>query len=140
MESPGVPRGAGQPRDGLFRATDAVPSPAMKKVRRASSSKARLEALAREALVDTYGEEEQLVAFGTVVMDEIECPFRAKVIGEEVEVVSVNLSKNCHFMNATCRHRGKTYRVDLASLEPTGTPPKGFEWYEAYLHWLGDGG
>ncbi len=49
-------------------------------------NKTRLDELIDEATVDCYGEEEEHTALLTMIEERVICPFRAKVIGETVEV------------------------------------------------------
>ena len=95
----------------------------------------RLRELIEEATVDCYGEDEQLMGLVTMVEEKVACPFKAKVIGEEVEVTALEAPAEGIGVNAVCRHKGKEYRVDLSSLEWPPERPEGFEWIEAYLAW-----
>jgi hypothetical protein len=95
----------------------------------------RLRELIEEATVDCYGEDEQLMGLVTMVEENVVCPFRAKVIGEEVEVTALEAPAEGIGLNAVCRHKGKEYRIDVSSLEWTPERPEGFEWIEAYLAW-----
>jgi len=106
----------------------------------ADKHRARLQALIEEATVDCYNEDEQHVGFMTVIEDNVISPFKAKVIGEEVEVVELR-SAECGFgIDAVCRYRGKDYRINIHSLEWPRQKPNGFEWIEAYRTWLGQQG
>jgi hypothetical protein len=53
--------------------------------------RARLDALIEEATVDCWGQEEQRTGLLTMIEDQVVCPFRAKVIGEEVTVLEFEL-------------------------------------------------
>src|SRR4051812_32431488 len=57
----------------------------------ANKDQARLRALIEEATVDCYDEDEQHVGLMTMVEENVVCPFKAKVIGEEVEVVELRI-------------------------------------------------
>jgi hypothetical protein len=105
----------------------------------AGKKQARLDALIEEATVDCYTEEEAQIGFMTVVADNVVCPFKAKVIGEEVEVVGLQTRAVGFGVDAVCRYKGKEYRIDIASLEWPKKKPEGFEWVEAYWAWLGGG-
>jgi Calcium binding len=98
----------------------------------------RFRDLIEEATVDCYDEEEQHSGFQAVIEDEVVCPFRARVIGEEVEVTGLESTPSGLGLNAVCRYRGKTYRVDIASLGWAPPYPKGFRWIQAYFAWRGD--
>jgi hypothetical protein len=91
----------------------------------------RLRALIEEALVDCYTEDEERVGVTTMVQDNVVCPFKARVIGEEVEVVELRDSRFGQGVDAVCRYKGKKYRIDVNSLEWPEQKPEGFECYPA---------
>lgn len=98
--------------------------------------RARLRALIEEATIDCYSEEEQHVGLTTMVEDNLVCPFKATVIGEEVEVVELRRKEAGIGVDAICRYKGKDYRIDIHSLGWPKKKPTGFEWVEAYQAWL----
>src|SRR5438132_10631633 len=102
--------------------------------RKTGEDRERLRALIEEATVDCYGPEEQLTGLWTMIEDNVVCPFRAKVVGEEVKVIGFEPNGG-HVFFATCERKGKKYQVDLGSLEWIEPHPEGFEWIEAYLAW-----
>jgi hypothetical protein len=95
----------------------------------------RLRALIEEATVDCYNDYEQTSGLLTMIQDEVSCPFRAKVTGEEVEVLAFESPRAGLGLHAVCRRKGKEYKVDVHSLEWIEPRPQGFEWIEAYLAW-----
>jgi hypothetical protein len=97
--------------------------------------RARLDALIEEATVDCWGQEEQRTGLLTMIEDQVVCPFRAKVIGEEVTVLEFELTEHGCGLLAVCERKGKKYRVDLNSLEWVKPLPAGFEWIEAFQAW-----
>jgi hypothetical protein len=98
----------------------------------------RLQALIEEATVDCYDEDEAHVGFLTMIQDNLVCPFKARVIGEEVEVVRLKTRNYGFGVDAVCRYKGTEYRIDINSLEWPEKKPAGYEWIEAYRAWLGD--
>jgi hypothetical protein len=103
--------------------------------KKAKADRERLRALIEEATVDCYNEEEERTGVLTVVADNVVCPFKARVIGEDVEVVDIRTSEDGWGVDAVCRYKGKDYRIDITSLEWPKTKPKGYEWVEAYRTW-----
>jgi hypothetical protein len=101
------------------------------------ASKKRLEELIAEATVDCYGEEEQHTGLLTMIEDNVDCPFTAKVIGEKVTVTGFEWPKSGYGLLAVCERGGKRHRVDVTSLEFVKPYPEGYEWVEAYLLWVG---
>jgi hypothetical protein len=103
-----------------------------------NKDRARLDALIEEATVDCYDESEQHIGLLTMVEENVVCPFQAKVIGEDVEVVELRSPDAGFGLNAVCRYKGKDYPIDIHSLEWPKKKPEGFEWIEAYQAWLGN--
>ncbi len=102
---------------------------------KAAADRKRLQTLIQEATVDCYDEEEQQVGLLTMIEENVVCPFRARVIGEEVELTGFEPPKQGTGLFALCQRAGRTYRVDVTSLEWIDPKPEGFEWIEAYLAW-----
>lgn len=105
--------------------------------RKASSS--RFRQLIEEALVDCYTEDEQHGAFLVMLQEHVACPFRALVVGEEVEVRDFDWDGTPQGIVAICKRKGRPYRVGLTSLKWAGRPPAGAEWFDAYRAWLKGG-
>jgi hypothetical protein len=103
-------------------------------------NRARLQELIEEATVDCYDEDEAHVGFLTMIEENVICPFKAKVIGEEVEVVELRSREVGLGVDAVCRSKGKDYRIDISALEWPKQKPEGYEWIEAYQAWLSGGG
>ena len=99
-----------------------------------SISKARVKELIEQAIVDAYGEEEQVGGFFTMIEEYLALPFRVKVLGVDADVEKVDMTLDGQIV-ATCR-RGKTRRkIPILDLPlPTPAPP-GAEWIVAYRHW-----
>ena len=64
-------------------------------------------------------------------------PFKAKVLGDTVEVVGVeaNMSSPGRGMIAKVRKKRKTYTIGLAELT-VGTDSENAEWIEMLHYWL----
>ena len=103
-----------------------------------ATSKERIRELIEEATVDAYGEDEQHSGLLTMIEDNVETPFSAKIIGEKVTVVDLTYPKSGYGLVAVCERNGKKHRVDITSLEFVKPRPVGFEWIEAYLDWRGN--
>ncbi|MBV8488619.1 MAG: hypothetical protein JO161_10105 [Planctomycetaceae bacterium] len=111
------------------------------KLSRASGESARLDANRLRALIDqatsdSYDESDEHAGLLGMIREEVACPFRARVQGEDVECVRFEWPKVGDGLNAICRsQKGKSRTVDIGSLEWTDPLPKGHEWIEAYLAW-----
>lgn len=96
-------------------------------------SKAKLDALVAEAIVDAYDEDEQLMGFAALLDDNLDVPFETTVLGVQVTVKGI--THTSHGIVACCvrgKHRQPIHILDLPLPEP---PPKGAEWIAAYRHW-----
>lgn len=94
-----------------------------------------LDELIDEATVDCYGDEEEHTALLTMIEERVICPFRAKTIGETIEVMRFAWPRSGYGMLAVCRCKGRAYRVDVNNLEWLEPFPEGFEWIAAYQNW-----
>ena len=99
----------------------------------------KLKKLIEEATMDAYGDEEQETGFLTMLQDYLPIPFKALIVGEEVEVVEVDKGREGHCIMVICKRDGKKYKVSVTSLEWPGRPPKAAEWIEAYKAWVRGG-
>lgn len=108
--------------------------------KRAKKDAARLRELIEEATVDCYNQDEAHEGFLVSIEDNIVCPFQAKVIGEQVEVVELRRAALGFSVDAVCRYKGKDYRIGILSLDFPKDKPEGYEWIEAYQFWLSGGG
>ena len=98
------------------------------------SSKAWLDALIEEATVDCYNEEEQATGLFTMIEENLEVPFKTKILGVQATVERVDLTDECEVV-ALCRRGREKQVVPLLSLPLPSPPPAGFEWVEAYHQW-----
>jgi len=101
----------------------------------AELSKADLDELVEEAIVDAYGEDEQLTGFYTMIEENLALPFTTMVLGVEVTVEGIDLT-DCGIAAICVRgvHRQSIAILDLPLPAP---PPPGSEWIRAYGHWAG---
>jgi len=95
----------------------------------------RLRALIDQATSDSQDESDEHAGLLSTIREEVVCPFRARVAGEDVECVRFEWPKNGYGLNAVCKGRGKTHVIDIAQLEWVEPLPKGHEWIEAYFAW-----
>lgn len=96
----------------------------------------RLEALIEEATADCYDEAEAFQGFVNMIEENVRCPFRAKVLGEDVEVVELRSPEAGFGVFAVCRYKGRDYNIDINSIDWPKKKPVGFKWIEAYQSWL----
>jgi hypothetical protein len=99
-----------------------------------SFSKAKLEKLIEEAVVDAYGEEEQVGGFFTMMEEHLALPFSANILGVDVVVEKVDMTRSGRIV-AICRRDKIRQKIEILDL-PLPTPaPAGAEWIAAYCHW-----
>jgi hypothetical protein len=95
----------------------------------------KLRALIDQATSDSVDESDEHAGLLSMIREEVVCPFRARVAGEDVDCVRFEWPKNGYGLNAVCKATGKTLVVDIAKLEAIEPLPKGHEWIEAYFAW-----
>ena len=95
----------------------------------------KLRALIDQATSDSVDESDEHAGLLSMIREEVVCPFRARVAGEEVECVRFEWPKNGYGLNAVCKAKGKTLVVDIGMVEGIEPLPKGHEWIEAYFAW-----
>jgi hypothetical protein len=94
----------------------------------AALSKAELAAMAEEATVDAYGEDEQAMGFQAMITDNLKVPFVTSVLGVHVTVEDIDLAGDNSIL-AVCR-RGEIRQatrppgmpVRASSASGAGTP------------------
>lgn len=101
----------------------------------AELSKAELNELVAEAVVDAYGEEEQLSGFFCVIEENLVLPFKTRVLGVEVSVAGIELSERG--IAAVCVRGTERQPIDFLQLPAPASPPPGWEWIAAYRYWAG---
>ena len=98
-----------------------------------SLSKARLEALIEEAVVDAYGDEEQTGGFFTMIEEHLALPFSVSILGVEAVVEKVDMTRDGRI--AVCKRGGVKQRIEILDLPLPKPIPAGAEWIAAYSHW-----
>jgi hypothetical protein len=97
-------------------------------------SSARLDRMIAEAVVDAYGESEQMVGFYTMLEDNLVVPFDTEILGVEVMVERIDLTEYSQIV-AVCTHAKSRQRVTILDLPLPDPPPAGAEWIDAYRRW-----
>ena len=97
-------------------------------------SKARLDELVEEALVDAYGESEQVTGFYTMMENDLRLPFETEILGMTVIVEGIDITEDDQVVAVF--KKGKTkQRISLSELPLPSPLPKGAEWIVAYRYW-----
>lgn len=97
-------------------------------------SKARLEALIEEAIVDAYGEDEQKVGLLTMIQEHLSLPFLVIILGVEAVVEKVDMTSDGRIV-AVCKRDGMKQRIEILDLPLPKPAPAGAEWIAVYSHW-----
>jgi Calcium binding len=97
-------------------------------------SKARLDDLVEEALVDAYGESEQVTGFFTMMENDLRLPFETEVLGMSVIVEAIDITEDDQLV-AVCRKDKTKQRISLPELPLPSPLPEGAEWIVAYRYW-----
>lgn len=93
----------------------------------------QLDALIYDAIVDCYGEEEQLGGFTTVIQNDLAVPFKTTVLGVAVTVEGISLNESG--VVAVCVRGGHRQAISIVDLPLPDPPPAGSEWIAAYRRW-----
>lgn len=104
------------------------------KRRRWPPSKAELEALIEEAIVDAYGESEQRTGFCTMLEDHLAVPFEVEILGATATVERIDMTADEQII-AVCRRGRSRQTIPVLDLPLPTPPPAGAEWIEAYRCW-----
>ena len=79
-----------------------------------------IDALIAQVVIDAYGEDEQLWSFRQWFEDTAAFPFRATVVGAEVEVIEVDYDgDDRRGLVARCEREGQQHSVSLLDVAPT---------------------
>ncbi|MDP1803670.1 MAG: hypothetical protein Q8K72_00750, partial [Acidimicrobiales bacterium] len=99
----------------------------------------RIDDLIEEITVDAHGDHEQLGSFQQVFEDEARFPFRGRVVGVEVKVLSVDFDGNeRRGLIALCRRADEVHAVSLLDVTPEGPLPlRTRHLFDAYRRWSG---
>jgi len=93
----------------------------------------QFESLIEEATIDCYDEGECRVGFLTMIQDNILTPFKAKLIGEIVDVVDID--GDDRRIQAIIKRQDKKYPVNILDLIIDEKEVKGTVWVNAYRRW-----
>jgi len=101
----------------------------------AKLSEAELDELVEQAVVDAYGDDEQMTGFYTMIEDNLALPFTTTVLGVEANVKGVDLTDSG--IVAICTRGTHRQAIPILDLPLPVPPPPGWEWIAAYRHWAG---
>ena len=91
--------------------------------------------LIEEATVDCYGEDEEFWGF-LAVLEELPFPFRAKVLGDPVSVISIADKSNARRgVLVELEKEGHTYTFPLSELDVSELDRDTAAWVAAYQMW-----
>ncbi|MDP2907025.1 MAG: calcium-binding protein [Nanoarchaeota archaeon] len=109
----------------------------MKQAKEISKMKQEYDKIIEEATVDCYDENEAFQGVVCTLSDELEFPFDAKLLGQEVEVTGVD--ENSSGLKAgiimKVSFNGKKYKASLLTLDITDKSNKNNKLIEAYRYW-----
>ena len=95
---------------------------------------AKLDALIEEATVDAYDESEQTTGFYAMFEEYLAVPFKTEILGMEVMVERVEVTDEDQIV-AVCARGKSRQRIPLTELPVPASPPRGWEWIDAYRRW-----
>jgi len=89
-----------------------------------------------EACVDAYGEDEQHTGLLTLIGDELQFPFDARVMGQTIQVVDMKWPENDTYgLDLVCEIDGEEHCIEARSVELLPPFPEGHQFLAAYLDW-----
>jgi hypothetical protein len=91
-----------------------------------------------EATVDAYGPSEQISGFYTMLEEHLDLPFSTKVLGIDVVVERIDLTRS-EAIVAICKRGRLRQAIPILDLPLPAPAPKGAAWIEAYRHWTSRG-
>ncbi len=95
---------------------------------------AKLDQMIEEAVVDAYGESEQVASFYSMLDDNLGVPFQTEVLGLAVTVERIDITADGQIV-AVCSRGKSRQRIPILDL-PLPTPrPAGAEWIDAFRRW-----
>jgi hypothetical protein len=97
-------------------------------------SKARLDELVEAALVDAYGESEQVTGFYSMMENDLRFPFETEILGMTVIVERIDITEDDRLV-AVCRKDKTKQQISLSELPLPSPLPNGAEWIVAYRYW-----
>jgi hypothetical protein len=112
--------------------------PRKKRAQPPSLGKRRLDELVEEAIIDAYGESEQLVGLLCTLQQHLAVPFTTEILGTIVRVERVDVNDADEIV-AICRRGPQRQKIPILDLPLPSPPPDGWEWIAAYRHWARGG-
>ncbi len=109
-------------------------TPPKRKARGKHPPNAKLDRMIDDAVVDAYGESEQVVGFYTMFEDNLVVPFDTEILGVEVTVERVDMTDDEQIV-AVCTHGKPRQRIPILDLPLPDPPPAGAEWIDAFRRW-----
>ena len=122
----------------MVRATTKHPKRARQRNLRKRLSTRQLEVLIEEAIIDAHDESEQRVGFLTMLEENLAVPFTTELLGVPVRVERVDFN-DAEEIVAICRRGRHRQLISLVNLPLPSPPPDGWEWVDAYRHWVRSG-
>jgi hypothetical protein len=98
----------------------------------------KLDKLIEEAIVDCYGESEQIGGFYSMLEDNLDLPFQTDVLGVRVTVERIDLTDEDEIV-AICTRDRIRQAISLLYLPLPVPPPQGAEWIAAFRRWAWGG-
>ena len=98
-------------------------------------SRAALDELVADAVVDAYNDDEQLTGLYTMIEESLAMPFDTRVLGVEVTVRRVDLQ--AEGIVAICQRGRDRQAIGILELPLPDPAPEGAQWIAAYRHWAG---
>jgi hypothetical protein len=98
--------------------------------------KAAVEEALEDATVDSNGVEEQHSGLLTMVEQELDFPFKARVLGDEVSIVGMEWPERDEFgLDLLVEKNGQKHRIEARSVQLVKPLPEGHLYLAAFFEW-----
>jgi len=107
-------------------------------MRHGKTSEEELDRMIEEATVDCYGEYEEFMGILCHLEDNMSFPFKAKTLGDIVEVIRIDAKQSNlgRGMKARIRKEGNEYTIGLDELELGPGDTENTKLLEMYEYWI----
>lgn len=83
----------------------------------ARQADAELDSLIDEITIDAHDQDEQLMGFENAFGEDANLPCHGRVVGQDIEILSISRADNRAELIATCQRDGRRYEIALLDID-----------------------